>query len=202
MGCAHSPLPGLLASSSLCLALLVVPLPTGALTNCVLRPHVVTGDHRWAWALDSPDQRSTAVLSTTPVSSSRSFRHRARVCGAVGLAVGAFYSFVAILIDAYPTAGMVRRGWAGLEPTAAETFAPVAGGLLMGFLVALLWPAVARKDTAIAAGIVAALPFGLGIVISLTGAGALSAREFGIGALVSTLVIGMPLGAFMYDYNR
>ena len=72
----------------------------------------------------------------------------------------------------------------------------------MGFLVALLWPAVARKDTAIAAGIVAALPFGLGIVISLTGAGALSAREFGIGALVSTLVIGMPLGAFMYDYNR
>jgi predicted MFS family arabinose efflux permease len=67
--------------------------------------------------------------------------------------------------------------------------------------VALLWPARARKGTARAAGIAAGLPLGLTIVVSMAGASALTPGLL-VGGAVMSVVFGLPLGAFMYDYDR
>ena len=142
-------------------------------------------------------------MSVRRKKTTRPLLRRLRVCGGFGLAAGAFYSLVAVFFYAFPTRHMKRLG---LEPTLPDTVAPVVGGLLMGFLVALLWPARARKDTAIAAGIVAGLPFGMAIVISMAGYDALTYGEMTGGALISlvliSLVLGLPLGTFMYEYDR
>ena len=137
-------------------------------------------------------------MSASRATTVRPLSRRLRVCGGVGVAAGAVYSLVAAFADAFPTRRMLERGW---EPTAAHTLAPVAGGLAMGLLVALLWPAGARKATALAAGVVAGVPFGLGIAVSMAGAAALTPGGV-IGGALTSLVFGLPLGAFMYDYDR
>ena len=123
---------------------------------------------------------------------------RLRVCTPVGALIGALYFLAALFLHAFPLRAARRAGW---EPTLADAALPLLGGVLMGVLVALLWPARARKVTALAAGLVAGLPFGLAIALSVTGWACFHTGELVI-ALVVSAVIGLPLGAFIYDYDR
>ena len=128
----------------------------------------------------------------------RSLSQRLRICGLVGLGIGIFYS-VAAMFYQFSSKGQMNR--VGDLPTLSDTFAPVLGGLCMGLLVGALWPARARKDTSIAAGIIAGLPMGLTIMVSMFGRANLNSSNL-IGAALVGVVFGVPLGAFIYDYDR
>jgi peptidoglycan/LPS O-acetylase OafA/YrhL len=93
----------------------------------------------------------------------------------------------------------VRRwGW---EPTTVDTLSPLVGGLLLGVLVAVLWPARRYKWTALTAGVVAVFPFSVAITVSLKGSTNLDGSDIGVTLLIC-LAMGLAVGAFIYDYDR
>ena len=128
----------------------------------------------------------------------RRLSHRLRVGIAAGAAIGAFFVLVAALADRFPSRAALRGGW---EPTPLETAAPLAGGLLTGALLALLWPARARKATALAAGLAAGIPLGAAVVVSVSGRATAGPVELAAAAGI-VLAVGLSLGRFIYDYDR
>ena len=115
-----------------------------------------------------------------------------------GALIGAAYSVVAMMLDAVPHRVARRLSW---EPTLLDTLSPILGGALMGFLLALLWPARSRRLTALSAGPIAALPFGATLGVSMAGLTRLHGAGL-IAPAATTLVLGLVIGAFMYDYDR
>ena len=124
----------------------------------------------------------------------RPLRRRLRAGAGIGLRVGALYALIAFVMGVLPN----NRGF---EPSLLDTLAPVAGGVLTGLLTGLLWPAGARRTTAILAGIIAGIPFGLAVIISIAGSGSLGRGVVIPGAMLG-IVIGIVNGAFMYDHDR
>ena len=126
------------------------------------------------------------------------FRRRLQQSVPFGTLIGAAYSVVAIILDAAPHRVARKLSW---EPTLLDTLSPILGGALMGFLLAVLWPARRRKLTALSAGPIAALPFAASLGISMAGITGLHGAGL-IAPAATTLVLGVVLGAFMHDYDR
>ena len=115
-----------------------------------------------------------------------------------GTLIGAAYSVVALILDAAPHRVARKLSWG---PTLLDTLSPVLGGALMGFLLALLWPARRRRLTALSAGLIAALPFAASVGVSMAGLTRLHGAGL-IAPAATTLVLGLVIGAFMHDYDR
>jgi hypothetical protein len=125
-------------------------------------------------------------------------QRRLRQSVPIGTLIGTIYSVAAMVFDLVRPRAARHAGW---EPTLFHTLAPIVGGALTGVVLALVWPARRSKVTALLVGPLAAAPFAVTLITSMTGRWPLQESDLVVAGL-TTAVLGLALGAFMYDYDQ